>query len=433
MMIWNTRAVRVTVGLLLLAAGVVALLPTLTGYTSLDGTVNAPIGIISAPIEGVVTNNPPKIGTFIPAGDDLLGIRNDRIVRTAEAQIEADLTAAKQRLQALREQISKLTELNKELQSRLQEFQQASIRNVTQEIAVRQHRISTAAAQQKSADADLVRKQTLGTTGIVAGSSVEQARAASVTAQNEGNIAREELERLNQQLDALKRGVFVGEGRNDVPYSQQRMDEVTIQLAEVQFRARDLEARIVQLDAQLEQERTRNRTLRYAMVRMPFDGVIWRTNVVEGSNVIAGVELAQALDCQDLFVDILVSRWPTTRSIPAARPRFASSAAPRHFRAEWSRYAAARPPWTTRCSRPSLRRPAARMRASGSVSRGPPFKATTRTSARLGARCRSGSRAAPFRSNTGSMRYGSALPRGARAIAADRGDVLPVRAQLAAP
>ena len=36
----------------------------------------------------------------------------------------------------------------------------------------------------------------------------------------------------------------------------------------------------------------RNRTLRYAVVRMPFDGVVWRTNVVEGSNVIAGAELA---------------------------------------------------------------------------------------------------------------------------------------------
>jgi multidrug resistance efflux pump len=152
-----------------------------------------------------------------------------------------------------------------------------------------------------------VRKETLGTTGVVSGSSVEQARAASITAHNEGNIAREELERLNKLLDALKRGVFVGEGRNDVPYSQQRMDEVTIQLAEVRFRASDVEARVAQLGAQLEQERTHNRTLRFALVRMPFEGVIWRTNVVEGSNVIAGAELMQVLDCHDLFVDILVS------------------------------------------------------------------------------------------------------------------------------
>src|SRR5262245_36272601 len=122
-MIWNTRFVRVTVGLLLLAAGVVALLPTFTGYTSLDGTVNAPIGIVSAPIEGTVTNNPPKIGTFLPSGDELVGIRNDRIVRTAEAQIEADLSAAKDRLKALREQVGKLTDLKQELQTRLQEYQ----------------------------------------------------------------------------------------------------------------------------------------------------------------------------------------------------------------------------------------------------------------------------------------------------------------------
>jgi multidrug resistance efflux pump len=249
----------------------------------------------------------PKSERSFRPGTTWSAFRNDRIVRTAEAQIEADLTAAKQRLKALREQIEKLTELSKELQSRLQEFQQASIRNVTQEIAVRQHRISTAAAQQKSAEADLVRKETLGTTGIVAGSSVEQARAASVSAQNEGNIAREELERLNHQLDALKRGVFVGEGRNDVPYSQQRMDEVTIQLAEVKFRERDVEARVIQLEAQQDQERARNRIMRYASVRMPFEGVIWRTNVVEGSNVIAGAELVQVLDCHDLFVDILVS------------------------------------------------------------------------------------------------------------------------------
>jgi multidrug resistance efflux pump len=306
-MIWNTRAVRVTVGLLLLTAGLVALLPTLTGYTSLDGTVNAPLGIISAPIEGTVTSNPPKVGSLVLSGAEVVGIRNDRVARTAEAHLESEFTAAKERLKALREQVTKLTELKRELQIRLREYQQASIRNVTQEIAVREHRISSAQAQQKSAVADLARKERLGVTGVVAGSSIEQARTASVTAENEGNIARTELDRLNQQLEALRRGIFVGEGRNDVPYSQQRMDEVTIQLADAHFRERDIEARVAELKAQLEQERLRNRTLRYALVTMPFDGVIWRTSVVEGSNVIAGTELAQVVDCRDLFVDIIVS------------------------------------------------------------------------------------------------------------------------------
>jgi multidrug resistance efflux pump len=305
-MIWNWRSVRIAVGLLLLIAGVLAVLPAMTGYTSLDGMVNAPISVVSAPIEGTVTSSPPKIGTALALGAELLGIRNDRIVRTAEAQIEADLSGAKERLAALREQHTRLSELEKDLRGRLQEYQEASIQNVAHEIAIRQHRISTAIAQRSSAQADFARKERLGTTGIVAGKDVEQARAASVTAENEGNIARTEMARLEQQLDAMRRGVFVGEGRNDVPYSQQRMDEVTMQLADLQFREKDLEARILQLETQLDQERSRNRALRYAVLRMPFDGVIWRTNVVEGSNVIPGMELLQILDCRDLFVDILV-------------------------------------------------------------------------------------------------------------------------------
>jgi multidrug resistance efflux pump len=288
-------------------AGVMAILPALTGYTSLDGTVNARISIISAPIEGTVTATPPKIGTSLPAGAELLAIRNDRVPRAAEVQMEAELEAAKERLLGIEAQRAQLTALREELQARRQEYQQATIQNLTQEIAIRRQRINSAAAQQQAAEADLARKQRLGTTGIVAEVAVEQARAASITAQNEGNISRAELERLSQQLEAVKQGVFVGEGRNDVPYSQQRIDEVTIQLAELQFRERDLKGRIAQLDTQHEEEHAHNRNMSYAVLRMPFEGVIWRNNVVEGSHVIAGNELVQILDCRDLFVDIPVS------------------------------------------------------------------------------------------------------------------------------
>ncbi|MFC7664795.1 hypothetical protein ACFQWF_21855 [Methylorubrum suomiense] len=51
-MFWNTRIVRILVGLALLAIAVLVMLPGLTGYTSLDGTVNARFAVVSAPIEG---------------------------------------------------------------------------------------------------------------------------------------------------------------------------------------------------------------------------------------------------------------------------------------------------------------------------------------------------------------------------------------------
>ncbi|MFE1599799.1 HlyD family secretion protein [Methylobacterium sp. ID0610] len=306
-MFWNSRAVRILVGVLLLGAAVLAVLPNVTGYTSLDGTVNARFTIIAAPIEGVVSATPPKVGTPVPEGEPLYRIRNERIARTAEAQLEADLGATRERLRALEGQIASLTAIRNDLAGRLKEYQQASITGVQQEIVIRQQRINAAQAQQISAQADLARKTTLGATGVVAGSSVEQARAALVAATSEQAIARADLERLTRQLEALRKGTFVGEGRNDVPYSQQRQDEVAIQLANVQMQARAERARIQQLERQIALESERNDKLSTAVVRVPFEGVIWRNNVVAGSNVVVGNELTRLLDCRDLFVDILVN------------------------------------------------------------------------------------------------------------------------------
>lgn len=315
-MFWNTRFARICVGLALLATCVIVLLPGFTGYTSLDGTVNARFALVSAPIEGVVSDTPPKVGTALPENTDVFFIANDRISRTAEAQLDADLGAAKERLQALQAQAKDLSALKTDLVNRLKEYQQASIAGIQQEIIVRQQRIATAQANKTSAEADLIRKQTLGATGVVAGSSVEQARAASVSATSEQTIAKAELERFQRQLEALKRGTFVGEGRNDVPYSQQRTDEVTIQLANVDAQIRTEKARIQQLNRQLLLERARNDRLSFAAVQVPFRGVIWRNNVVAGSNVVVGNELMRLLDCRELFVDILVDEVDYDRIKP---------------------------------------------------------------------------------------------------------------------
>ena len=58
MRILNHRITRIAVGILLLVLVVVALLPGVTGFTSLDGTVNARLAVINAPIDGEVAGSP---------------------------------------------------------------------------------------------------------------------------------------------------------------------------------------------------------------------------------------------------------------------------------------------------------------------------------------------------------------------------------------
>lgn len=306
-MIWNNRFTRIGVGVLLLGAGIVAILPGMTGHTSLDGTVNARFTAITAPIDGTVDVTPPRAGTALGVGDRLLTIRNERVNRAVAASLLAELETARRRLDATDVQRGQLVRLRDDLTQRLEEFRAASIRNLEQEIAVVRERIGMNAAQRVAADSELQRRETLGVSGIVAGSAVEQARAAQITSAATGRVAQADLQRLTQQLEAVRRGIFTGDGRNDVPYSRQRQDEVLIQLAELDARVRESEARVTQLEKQLAQETNSIQRLEAAVVTMPFDGVVWRNNVVAGSNVIAGNELLQILDCSDLFVDILVS------------------------------------------------------------------------------------------------------------------------------
>ena len=306
-MFFNSRFVRVLVGLLLLGVAVFTFLPALTGYTSLDGTVNAHFAVLAAPIDGTIQNTPPKVGTALKDGGPLLSIRNVRVNRAIAGSLSAELEATRERLTALDIQRRQLGRLRNDLAERHDAFLRASVRSIEQEVAVAHQRIGINEAQQVASNSELRRRVSLGASGIVAGSQVEAARAAQATSTGEGRVALAEMEGFNRQLEAVGRGVFVGDGRNDVPYSRQRQDEVTIQLTDVDVRLRENEARVHQIEKQLQEEQDRIKRLEFAESRMPFDCVIWRNNVVIGTNVVVGSELQRILDCRDLFIDILVS------------------------------------------------------------------------------------------------------------------------------
>ena len=72
-----------------------------------------------------------------------VGADNGRIARTAEAQLDADLAASKEKLRALELQAKDLSALKTDLIGRLREYQQASIVSIQQEIIIRQQRIAT--------------------------------------------------------------------------------------------------------------------------------------------------------------------------------------------------------------------------------------------------------------------------------------------------
>ncbi|MCA1444028.1 HlyD family efflux transporter periplasmic adaptor subunit [Ensifer sp. IC4062] len=306
-MILNHRITRITVGILLLLLAAVVLLPGLTGFSSLDGTVNARFATINAPIDGEIAGAPPRIGTPVAEGEALATIRNGRVNRAVLASLRAEHRTALDRVTALERERDELVSLRDQLAERLSVFQSATISSLERELRILRKRVEVSRAQDVVAKVDLDRRQELESKGIFTRKMVEAAEAAGAAAGGELEISNLTVELLQQRLDAVRQGIFVvADGQNDVPYSRQREDEVIVRINDLNTRIAENRTRANQTEQQMIEEEKRVRSLESATVPSPFDGVIWARSVVGGSNVVLNNEMMRILDCRELFVDILV-------------------------------------------------------------------------------------------------------------------------------
>ena len=306
-MIWNHRITRIVVGLLLLTLVTVVSLPTITGFTSLDGTVNARFAVVNAPIDGTIAEEPIKVGSPVKAGQSLAEIRNTRVNRAILASLEADRNTALDRVAALKKERDELSALREELSARLEVYRQTTIANLEREVEILRKKVEVSQAQDLVAQVDLDRRMALESKGILTQKLVEAARAAGAATGGEVEISNLTVDQLQQRLNAVRQGIFVfGDGQNDVPYSRQREDEVVVRINDLNSRIAENETRAGEVQKQLVQESNRVSSLESATATAPFDGVVWSRSIVNGSNVVLNNELIRLLDCRELFVDILV-------------------------------------------------------------------------------------------------------------------------------
>ncbi|KKZ84821.1 hemolysin D [Rhizobium phaseoli] len=306
-MIWNHRITRIVVGLLLLTLVTVVSLPTITGFTSLDGTVNARFAVVNAPIDGTIAEEPIKVGSPVNAGQSLAEIRNTRVNRAILASLEADRNTALDRVEALKKERDELSALREELSTRLEVYRQTTIANLEREVEILRKKVEVSQAQDLVAQVDLDRRMALESKGILTQKLVEAARAAGAATGGEVEISNLTVDQLQQRLNAVRQGIFVfGDGQNDVPYSRQREDEVVVRINDLNSRIAENETRAGEVQKQLVQESNRVSSLESATATAPFDGVVWSRSIVNGSNVVLNNELIRLLDCRELFVDILV-------------------------------------------------------------------------------------------------------------------------------
>jgi multidrug resistance efflux pump len=308
------RIIRIALGAaLLVIAGWLAtawlLTPGLWHITSVQAVVNARIRSLHSTIEGIVTTQPPSVGKAVPAGSLLLTIENSLVDDSHSEELKTEATSLAERVVALKAQKIELENLKGKLTENARNYHEAAIRRLERQ--VEEAKSMAVAAEALAKQRDYKKDQT---TRLAGGQSVSQlemitASLAREAAKSKAAQATLTVQRLTEELQAVRDGSFTGfvDGRNDVPYSEQRAHEIDILQREITVKVQEHSARHAQIEKQLQIERERLKRQGRFQLRAPIDGVVWRQPVSKGTPITRETELLQLLDASEIFVDALVN------------------------------------------------------------------------------------------------------------------------------
>jgi multidrug resistance efflux pump len=308
------RVIRIALGLALIAiAGWLAtawlLTPSLWTITSNQAVVNAQIRSLHSPIEGIVKTQPPAVGKAVTAGSPLLTIENSLVDDSHLEELKTEAASLAERVVALRSQHKVLENLKERMSANARNYHEAAVRRLQRQ--VEEAKSLAAAAEALAKQRDYKKDQLAKLVGGLNVSQLEMVTAglAREAAKSKAAQASFTVSRLTEELQSVREGSFTGfvDGRNDVPYSEQRVHEIDILQNEITAKIQEHSTRHAQIEKQLRIEQERLKRQAGYRLNAPIDGIVWRQPVTAGTPIIRETELLQLLDRKEIFVDALVN------------------------------------------------------------------------------------------------------------------------------
>ena len=139
-----------------------------------------------------------------------------------------------------------------------------------------------------SSHQDLQRFAILARAGVEAPLRIEEYRRAYIEDESESRSAARVASRSLIEKEAAQKGYFLGDAVWDVPYTQQRLDEIDILLQHLRLRAQVLDVELAEANERLAREKSRLGQLRQITVHSQSIAVVSAPFAGNGLEVIRG-------------------------------------------------------------------------------------------------------------------------------------------------
>jgi multidrug resistance efflux pump len=297
----RSRKVRIALALLLVALSAWAFVPYVTYRIAPSAFVNAELLRVAAPIAGQLAQDLPHKGEFVSAPVTVGLITSLSPDRRHLLDLDSELAVAEARAALARKQLDEITATDAELEKRVETYRDWVVKIIADDLA-------EAEAATKRCLLETHQRQGVGSQlGKPAPASGTSQPTDTPTAQQATlrcETAQTRWRRLQRELTSAKNGIFLRDGANDAPYSQQQRDRLLLRRQELEIMVLEGDARSQKLATEIIEERERVNRLTHADLTLPRAHVVWSVSASPGSTVTEGQTLLDLADCANRFVAV---------------------------------------------------------------------------------------------------------------------------------
>lgn len=288
---------------LLLIIGFVYL-PHLFYTYSITAIVSAPVIPITSPIEGILKDGPPVMGTEVKAGEVIGTVENLRFDRWRLDDMGTEMRGIKEKVTAMTQEKEKLEGIKVELEKSFKSYTGSLEERLKIDIQRAKESLKERGDTVSESKAEFMRKSKLYKKGVVAENQADSAYFNAERATKSAQQTKLDVHRLEAQLKALQNGIFINlDGRTEVAYQKQRIDDISMRQHDLDSKIKEANIRLESLNKAVPLEEARFKRMSEATITAPFNGVAWRIFESKGTHVDTSRPILELVDCSKVFVD----------------------------------------------------------------------------------------------------------------------------------
>jgi multidrug resistance efflux pump len=286
---------------------ITTVVPPIVADQSDRAVVNAPITLLTAPIDGEIDSMSASAGRSVRTGESLARITNVRLDRGTLISIEQKIADAREKLEATRAKKSSDREyiraLDSEIASQAEQFK-GQLQSQIVELRAKVAESDSLSGEKKA----LVERQSdMVTRNAASMDMLKPTREQYSATLHKADAERARLNQKSSQLAALEKGIYVGDDLVSIGNLVQKRRDIDLDAKRMEIEEKELSAVLPAQQLVVDSERKRLDALAQAEVQVPTDGKILSLAASPGRHVNAGDTVGSLVDCDKRFVVAIFS------------------------------------------------------------------------------------------------------------------------------